>query len=262
MKSLKTKVHFVQILLTALAATTGILATLFAPENITFTTGSWGFINTTETQVPFFFGVISVFHLLGFLSFIFIYLSFEFYGFKNAFYTLINIVIVMCATESIMIFIKHLNETSPNIFFDANHIQLLPLSQRDFGIQTLAYAAGLTTTLLIATFLQKLSRDYFMFFRYTLASIIGFAVLIFLEFGLTQGRFQFDDVGLATAATPAAQYFALILAFIVPLYILRLFLGIFRGRPEKITTRVTPPEVTETPHTPETVPQAERDLKL
>ena len=230
MKSLKTKTYFLQTFLTAMATTMAVLATLFANDNITFTRGSWGFIDAGGTQVPFFFGVISVFHCLGFLSFVFIYLSFELYGLKSAIYTTLTTLLVMSSVYALMLGIQHLNTNSPDLFFDSRHITFQILSHRDFVINVLPLAAGIVITVLFAALLQKMTRDYFMFFRYTLAAVIGFVALVFLEFTLKSGQFHLDEIELATALTPVAQYLALIIGFIVPLYIFRLFLGPFRGR--------------------------------
>ena len=94
---------------------------------------------------------------------------------------------------------------------------------------TAATAAGFITTFILAAGIKKLTHNYFMFIRFPIAAFIGFGVFTAIYTFVTELNEAAYESMVLDGITPLSHFLALILAAVVPLYILRLFMGLFRG---------------------------------
>jgi len=232
MKALKTPSYLVQNILLVLCGALMVFGFLFMKKTIVITEGPWGFLHDGTNKIPLVLGEFPLFHMSLFLSFLCSYLLFEFYGFKIAFYSGISLILSIAATY--LLFDNMIKYTiDPDLNFDYAVYDNFNYNK----ITVLAYSLGIlflyTTTFIMAALIKRLTRTYFMFIRYPIASALGFtafiAVIIYLQ------NFQYLAVQsmLYEAASPLAQFLLMIGVSLIPLYLLRLLLGIFRGRAPK-----------------------------
>lgn len=230
MKPIAIKIYLVQILLIVLASSFAFLSIGVADYNIAFWNASWGNLVHGEAKIPVILGVVPFSNLSLFLSFLFTYLVFEFYGLKTAIYTSLAIAMVMLLQFYLFFTLQTLKPVGVD-----NHLLLttLPLSylnQKAVHALAAAISLGFSSIFILAWLLKKLTKDYFMFFRFFIASSLGFALFVFVRTYIQ----KMNELGqmsiLMESFTPALQFATLTLASIIPLYLLRLILGFFRGR--------------------------------
>jgi hypothetical protein len=233
MKTIKAKSYFIQVLLIAIASMIVTFGVILSAKSLVFTTANWGYLSHGELKETLVLGVIPVLNLSLFLGFIFIYLNFEFYGLKVSFYNTLSVCLVVLLSSVILkLFIEYgLNVAESEM--DQIIATFLTVRDEIVIITIVAIAIGYTLSLLVASALKKLTRNYFMFFRYPIAAIMGFAFVATLLTYIHNKNVMDYSLFSVQAATPAAQFLILIVGSLIPLYALRIILSFFRGRPEK-----------------------------
>lgn len=239
MKTIKVKSYFIQVLLIAIASMVVTLGVIFSAKSLVFTTANWGYLSHGELKEALVLGIVPVLNLSLFLGFVFTYLNFEFYGLKVSFYNTLSVcLVVLLSSVLLKLFIEYgLNVAESEM--DQIIATFLTVKDEIIIITILAIAIGYTLSLLIASVLKKITRNYFMFFRYPIAAIIGFAFVATLLTYIHNKNVMDYSLFSVQAATPAAQFLILIVGSLVPLYALRIILSFFRGRPEKPLTKST-----------------------
>ncbi len=230
MKPIPIKIYLVQILLVVLAASFAFLS-LSAPDNdVVFWSATWGTVTHGQIVMPIVLGVVPFANLSVFFGFLFLYLLFEFYGFKMALYTSLAISLVLLMQFYLFFGLEHFNPEN------LNHQALLPtvplshLNQNLVHALAAAITLGFSTYFLFAWLIKKSTRSYFMFFRFVLASPPGFFVFVFVKTYILK-RDELGDVSILIESIPLTlQFVALSIVTVIPLYVLRLLLGAFRGR--------------------------------
>lgn len=231
-KPIKTKTHLVKILLTTLAVAIMQLGFLLSAKSLPFfpTVDLHVLAGTSELQVSVIQGMIPMSNAAAFLAFILIYLHFEFYGFKSGFYSAINTAFCLAATFGILRLLNMYTMDATNSHTDALITELFAFPTRSVLAFDLAVLAGFSTALILAGLIKTLTRNYLMILRFPIGALVGFGVFTAIKIYLA----KFDELApismLYEAASPFSQFFALILASVIPLYFIRFFLGLFRGR--------------------------------
>jgi hypothetical protein len=228
-KPLKNETFLVENLLIGLAVLLALLGFVLSEYNVAFWYGPWGYVTHGEVKQPIILGVVPLANLGYFLSFLFLYLLFEFYGFKHAFYTTLTLGLLILATYGTFEGLKWLHVETADEQEYRELKQFLTYSLKDIYSIVAAIILGHTTTFLLAVSLRRLTHNYFMFFRFTIAATCGFTVFVAVRIYLLYWQTLAPMSMLMMAATPLAQFLTGILLALVPLYILRLVLGIFRG---------------------------------
>lgn len=227
MKPVKNKIFLIQFLLLVFSTSFTMLTLFIGDKTIIFWPSSFGVINENQ---QIFLGVAPLSLLSMSISFLFIYLLFEFYGFKNAFYALLLNSLSLIGVYYVFFGISKLPFIISNQYYET--IKLTPIVLKLTQILSLAlsFLGGQFVTLLLAATVKKITRNYFMFLRYSIAGICGFTLWNGLNVYL--GHFQKFAIEsmISMAITPVAQGIVFILATVVPLYVLRLVLVFFRGR--------------------------------
>lgn len=231
-KPVKVHTYLVQNFLVMLSAALTLLGFVFSSYNVTFWNGSWGVITHGSIEQHLILGVVPLANLGYFFSFTFIYLLFEFYGFKQAFYSAFNLGLLVLGTYGLFLLLKMLPLDNADIDTYREYRDFLTFSLKDIYSIVAAIIGGNIVTFLIAATLKKLTRNYFMFFRYTIASLCGFAAFVAIRIFLVNFNILAPISMLMLAATPMAQFALGVVGMIIPLYILRMILGIFRGKGE------------------------------
>lgn len=230
LKPLKNETFLVENLLIGLAVALALLGFVLSEYNVAFWYGPWGYVTHGEIKQPVILGVVPLANLGYFLSFLFLYLLFEFYGFKHAFYTTLTLGLLILATYGTFEGLKLLHVETADEQEYRELKQFLTYSLKDIYSLVAAIILGHTTTLIIAAFLRKLTSNYFMFFRFVLAAVCGFAIFVAVRIYLLYWQTLAPMSMLMMAVTPLAQFLTGIVAAVIPLYVLRLVFGIFRGR--------------------------------
>lgn len=230
MQIVKSRIYVLQVLLLVLASALTLVGFLFPHQDVTIWPSVWGYLNQGQNQYPIVLGVINLTQLAYFLGFLFLYLSFEFYGFKNGFYAVLALSLTMTVCYFAFGLLSQLNASSRTAVVDRRLLMFFTLTRREFVSGLIAYLCGFTLIFALASLIKKLTHDYFMFLRYVIAALVGFSAYVALGvYLMNAGEASLEDM-LVVAATPAAQFALLVVASVVPLYLMRLFLGIFRGR--------------------------------
>lgn len=224
------RTYLVQILLLVMATSFAFLA-IGVPENeIAFWTAQWGSLTHGEAQIPIVLGVIPFSNLALFLSFCFLYLSFEFYGFKSAFYGALCIAIVLLGQFYLFYALQKFSPVGLSNNLLMATVPLSNYSQQEVHAMCTAVGIGFPAILTFAVFFKKITKNYFMFIRFSLGGSLGFAVFV----GIREFVGRFGELGpmsiFMESITPYLQYVVLSLVIVPALYILRVFLGIFRGK--------------------------------
>ena len=229
MKALKTRTFLVLHILIALSVMVATIGFIFCGKLMVFWPAIWGFMSQGDVQLPIILGVAPLSVLAYFLSFLFTYLIFEFYGFKQGFYNTLGIVSAMAASFGVFWLLKKygIDHASPD--YDDSVAALLVQGRRFTLASMAAILSGFTTCLIIAATIKRLMRNYFMFIRYPIAGILGWAVFVVVYTYISYFGILAPESMIFYAVTPAAQYALLVIASVVPLYLLRLVLGFFRG---------------------------------
>lgn len=229
MKALKTRTFLVLHILTALSVMAALIGFIFCDKLMVFWPAIWGFMNHGDAQLPIILGVAPLSLLAYFLSFLFTYLVFEFYGFKQGFYNTVGIASAMAASFGVFWLLKKYGLDRSNPDYDDIFVTFLVQGRRFTVASMVAVLGGFTTCLIIAAGIKKLMRDYFMFIRYPIAGILGWAVFVILYTYISYFGILAPESMLFYAVTPAAQSVILVIGSVVPLYLLRLVFGFFRG---------------------------------
>ncbi len=240
---IRTKTYFVEILLIVLSALCAILAVILSNKTVFFFPSIQSTLVNGETNLQLGSGQMPLAHAGIFLSFIFTYLLFEFYSFKPAFYT------TLCSALAIILTLVIVTQLQIHVLKpDTSHgdavlSEALTFDRKTFVALALGMALGVGLALMIAASIKRIMHNYLMFIRFPIASLIGFGVFT----GVTVYITQFQTLALPSlilaAITPYSHFAALIVGAVVPLYVLRLVFGIFRGRVPKEKKIETEPKV-------------------
>ncbi|MBF0103763.1 MAG: hypothetical protein HQM16_00420 [Deltaproteobacteria bacterium] len=236
MKPIPTKIFLVQYLLFAVAITIAVLGLVLSAKQIPFYPSVEATTTDGEPHITVITGLMPLSHMALFISFICLYLVFEFYGFKSAFYASLNTAgMVLLSFFLLMMFKKHSldPETSQ---FDTLLDQLINYRLTSAVALSAAIASGFTSIFVLAFGIKKLTRNYLMFIRFPVASIIGFGVFCAVDIFISQFNTSAYVSMILDGITPFSRFTALVMFSVIPLYILRLVLGLFRGMTQKATT--------------------------
>jgi hypothetical protein len=229
MKPIKARSFFIRDLLYTLAILCTVFGFIFLEKTVPFSYSIWGHLKDGNIEQPILLGIVPLNFITTYISFLCAYLLFEFYGFKTALYASLNLVVAILGTYGIFWLMQQ-------YYLDpiASKTDEIILSLIKHDIRTLIAVVaplfiGFFSTFFLAAIIKRITRNYFMFFRFTIASIIGFSLFIMSHTYLN----YFDTYALRSMliymVTPAAQFLLAISASVIPLYLLRLILGMFRG---------------------------------
>lgn len=230
MKPTPIKIYLVQILLIVLATSFAFLAIGVPEYDVAFWSASWGNITHGQAALPLILGVIPFTNLSLFFCFLFLYLLFEFYGLKLSVYTALAIALVLLLQFYLSFALQKLNPTSLDNQVLLATVPLSNLKQNTIHALSASVVFGFGSIFMLAWSLKKMTKNYFMFFRFCIASALGFCVFVFINQYLQhQNHLALISIVMASI-TPSLQFAILSVFAIVPLYLLRLVLGLFRGR--------------------------------
>lgn len=241
MRIVKSRIYVMQVVLLVFATALTLIGFLFPHQDVTLWPSIWGYVAQGQEQYPIVLGVVSFTQLFYFIGFLFLYLSFEFYGFKNGFYGTLALSLMMTACYFLFGFLHNMSGDPRTAVIDRRILMFFDMTRREFVAGLVSFLGAYTLIFALATLIKKLTRDYFMFLRYTIAALAGFAAYVAAQVFLNNaGSASFEDM-LVTAVTPAAQFAILVTASVIPLYLMRLVLGLFRGTsPVEPTAQSTP----------------------
>jgi hypothetical protein len=229
MRIVKSRIYVMQVVLLVFATALTLIGFLFPHQDVTLWPSIWGYVVRGQDQYPIVLGVVSFTQLSYFIGFLFLYLSFEFYGFKNGFYGTLALALMMTVCYFALGLLRDISGDPRTAVIDRRILMFFELTRREFVAGLVSFLGAYTLIFALATLVKKLTHDYFMFLRYTIAALTGFAVYVAAQVFLNNaGSASFEDM-MVTAVTPAAQFAILVVASVIPLYLMRLFLGIFRG---------------------------------
>lgn len=229
MKPLPVKTYLVRAVLASLASVFLLIGYLLSAKSIPFFPTMRALTVEQDITLEVALGTISLAMIGVYLSFICSYLQFEFYGFKAGFYNALSSVIGIPLMYGIL---------------DLLHRHALdPMSSRTdeliselfaFRLSTtvsfvLACLTGFIVTLMFAGLIKKIMRNYFMFVRFPIASILGFGGFVAVHMYLNNFRTLAIESMPLEALPLASQFLAMIIVSVIPLYLLRLVFGMFRG---------------------------------
>jgi len=230
MQPIKPKVYIVQNLLIALATVVAVFGFLFAQKVFNFHDSLWGYLQEGELKQPVYLGVVPLPILAAFVSFIFIYLLFELYGFKSGFYGLISAATGTGLAYGLTLYLRMSRMAATDSGYDLLLNQLFNHHPRDVLAWLASLVVGPFVALIVAATLKRFTHNYFMFFRYMIASPIGFAAAVGTSVFITLAGHEALRIMLLQTITPIAQFAGLTALSLPGLYILRLLFGLFRGR--------------------------------
>lgn len=230
MKPIKTKSFLVQIGLIVFAVMLGVLGFVLSAKSIPFFPSVQATLVNEETTIRVAQGIMPLSHAFLFLSFLLIWLVFEFYGFKPAFYTSLNLAGAILGCYGLFILLKRFLLDPQRSVLDDALAQVLPLNPRLVLSLVAGVLVGFSLALMLGALIKKLTRNYFMFIRFPIAAAVGLGTLAGISIYVMNLNILSPASMLLDAVAPASHFLALIIASVIPLYVLRLFLGIFRGR--------------------------------
>jgi len=231
MKPIKSRTFLVQNSLIVLSVMLAVLGFLLAAKSIPFFPSVQANYNELgDTTIQITQGTMPLSFLALYLSFLCIYLIFEFYGFKPAFYTSINISIVIALCYGISIVLHRFVLDPENSQTDLMLSQVFVIKPRVVLSLFSGVLLGFTTAFVLAAIIKKITRNYFMFIRFPLAASAGFFIFTAVVIYVTNLNLLAPESMMLEALPPLSHFLAMIIASVIPLYLLRLFLGIFRGR--------------------------------
>jgi len=230
MQPIKPKVYIVQNLLIALATVVAVFGFLFAQKVFNFHDSLWGYLQEGELKQPVYLGVVPLPILAAFVSFIFIYLLFELYGFKSGFYGLISAATGTGLAYGLTLYLRMSRMAATDSGYDLLLNQLFNHHPRDVLAWLASLLIGPFMALLVAVVLKRFTHNYFMFFRYMIAAPIGFAAAACTSVFITLAGHETLRIMLLQTITPIAQFAGLTALSLPGLYVLRLLFGLFRGR--------------------------------
>lgn len=234
MAPIKTQSFFIQNLLTVLATCFVFLGFLFLQEKITFWPNIWGYLEQDAKQIPILLGIVPFFHCSIFLGYLFLYLIFEFYGFKSSFYALLGI----CLSFALIFFLFEglrllALDFQKDPFVTTTVLSFLTYPKKLFLSHLAAFLLGGTVGLVSGHGIRFVTRNYFMFLRFPISSCFGFSVFVATQIYIQNFETSASQDMLLLGIEPAAQFLVGILATVIPLYFLRLGFGLFKGWAKK-----------------------------
>lgn len=230
MKPIKVKTFLVQNILIVLSVMLAILGVILAAKSIPFFPSIEANLVNEETTVQVAQGLMPLSHVALYLSFLLIYLVFEFYGFKPAFYTSLNIALSILLCYGIFILVNRFALDPENSNYDNLLSQLLIIRPRTVISLTAGVLFGFSAAFILAATIKTLTRNYFMFIRFPIAAAVGFGIFTAIVIYVNNLNILAPESMMLEAVAPFSQFLTLIIASVIPLYILRLILGLFRGR--------------------------------
>lgn len=242
MKSLNTQIHLLQVILIVAATTLTLTGFLFSSQNMTAVLGT---IDYGEAHYPV---IVNFTHLAYFLGFLSTYLSFEFYGFKTGLFTVLGLSLMMTGLYFLFFVLNDMADTYRIPFFDKRILGFFVYPYPDFVAGLVAFFASQSLALTISGIIKKITRNYFMFLRYPLGALAGFTLYVAVSTYLTTAGTLTSEQMLAQAVPPAAEFLLFIFVSVIPLYLIRLFLGLFRGRDKKKKVQNDAPSETASPN--------------
>lgn len=261
MKTLPNQIHLLQILLVCFASGIAILGLVFFGQDVTFWPNLWGYIEHGTTQLPVILGVVPFTHVAFFLSYLALYLAFEFYGFKSGFYGTLGCTVVMGLSYFLFAAVAWWQTHEGLTFLPRSILTVLDHDRILVCKTLLAFALGGITAFSLAGLIRKITQDYFMFLRYPLASILGLGLFSMVQAFLAGGNNITVEDRLLYGITPAAQFAVAVLVTLIPLYFIRLFLGIFKGSFSNESATQTPNQANITP-TNTSAPKASNEEEI
>lgn len=228
MKSLNTQIHLLQVMLIIAATTLTLVGFLFSSQNMTAVLGT---IDYSEAHYPV---IVNFTHLAYFLGFLSTYLSFEFYGFKTGLFTVLGLSLMMAGLYFLFFILNDLADTYRIPFFDKRILGFFVYPYPDFVANLIAFLTGQSLALTVSGVIKKITRNYFMFLRYPLGALAGFTLYVSVSTYLTTVGTLATEQMFSQAVSPMAEFLLFIFASVIPLYLIRLFLGLFRGHDKKV----------------------------
>jgi hypothetical protein len=230
MKPIRIKTYFVHHFLEMLVIALTAIGFVFSAKTLPFFPTVQALImESGETNLHLAWGTIPMSHAALYLAFLFAYLMFEFYGFKPAFYASVQSALAIGLCQGIFWLISTYALDTQNSRTDLVMSEFIVFDHMFVAGLAGAVIGGFTTTLLVAALIKKLTRNYFMFFRFPIAAVCGFSVFTAVFIYVTKSGALAPESMILEAVSPLSQFMALIVASVIPLYLLRLFLGMFRG---------------------------------
>ena len=239
MKIVTNQIHLLQILLLSLAVGSAFLGLIFFGQDITFWPNNWGYIEHNALQYPVVLGVVPITHFTFFMSYLLLYLTFEFYGFKNGFYGVIGITATLTAAYFLFEGSRWLSLHEKINVLPVAVLGFLHHDRFHICLLLLCFAIGGMTGFILASIIRKITGGYFMFLRYPFSSATGLTIFTLGYSYLTSGAATPEE-RLLSEATPAIQMVMGVVATLIPLYFIRLIFGIFKGRSSGVEEEITP----------------------
>lgn len=230
MQPIKPKVYIVQNLLIALATVVAVFGFLFAQKTFNFHDALWGYLHEGEVKQAVYLGIVPLPVLAAFVSFIFVYLLFELYGFKSGFYGLISAAAGTGMAYGLTLYLRMSRMVATDSGYDLLLNQLFNHQPRDVLAWLTSLVVGPFIALSVAAALKRFTHNYFMFFRYLIAAPIGFAAAVGSSVFITLAGHEALRIMLLQTITPIAQFAGFTALSLPGLYVLRLIFGLFRGR--------------------------------
>lgn len=229
MKPIRSKSYLIKSILSALAAVFMLVGFLLTAKDIPFFPTVSALPVDLDINIEIAPGTMSLAMAGFYLSFICLYLIFEFYGFKASLYSAISSVAGIPVTYGIFDLLHRFALNAEESRTDELLIEIFSFRLAAVISYVLAASACLFTVLVCAAVLKRITKNYFMFIRFPIASIVGFSVFVASHIYLTQFNMLALESMVFEALPLASQFLALIIASVIPLYLLRLILGLFRG---------------------------------
>src|SRR3989339_1993593 len=173
MKPINPPTYFVQHLLYALAMCLATLGIILGTKMLTFFPATWGYLSQGNLSEPIILGIIPTFNAALFLCYLCLYLNFEFYGFKTAFYGTLSVGSLIVVLFFIFKFYPDYGLNASENTGDQTIKDLISMSEFKAVKMLLSVGSSFFVSFVFAAAIKKLTRNYFMFLRFPLASICG-----------------------------------------------------------------------------------------
>lgn len=175
-------------------------------------------------------GLITVSYVASFLAFMASYLIFEFYGFKSALYSVLGCGLAVLLFHGCSELVQQYLLDPENSRMDSIMTEVLHRPLDMVVGYTGGLVAGWTLTLMVAAIIKVITRNYFMVIRYPIAACLGMAAFLAINTYVTGFQVMALQSMPYVAAPTASQLLAMVIGSVIPLYLLRLLFGLFRGR--------------------------------
>jgi hypothetical protein len=232
----KNRSYVVGQFLLLLAFAFALVALPFRDEFLLIWPNVWGYLEHGDVSVPVVLGRIPFGLALNFLGMIFFYLYFEFYGFKSAWKAVIGMLLSLTLLFFGFTELGRLQSLGILRLESTTEISWFGLDIRNFLALTLSLGAYWMVLITLASTLKKLTKNYFMFFRFFIAHTV--AACLYISIGMYLQNF--DKLAPESMALESLPYVAQLvlgsIGVLVPLYLIRLVLAPWKGsyqKPEK-----------------------------